>query len=256
VNDKPLPVFVEVSVNRKPLGILSFNEQNNKFSAKSFTEFLNKGKNTLTFYFLNDNLDGSDDLTDQNVDFIFSGFSYRKIAAGEEERSDFLPSSDFIHPDVPGSFVLPDDTKKLNPFWELNGNGKMLIEKVQDKLNLHCIIPYDSKSLTIASQPVTAVPNKILYCSVRMKSENMANHSANVMFVYIDAGNKMLSRVWTHPTGITGDSPWFRFPCLRPVPEGAQYVIIVINVYPNGNRPGRASENLWISDFKFLPQNM
>ena len=94
----------------------------------------------------------------------------------------------------------------------------------------------------------------MLYCAVRIKCEKMVNHSANLAFVYLGEQKQLLIQEFTYPTGVTGTQGWIRFVGLRVPPPEAKFVSVALVVYPNGNRPGTAPENVWFSDFRFLPR--
>ena len=255
LNDKPRAVFVEVAVNEKPLGVLAYSDANDLFSTKSFEATLDQGTNILTFYFLNDQSDRTSDLSENNTDFIFRRFMFESANEAAEVKSDLLRSGDFVRADFDASFFSQSDPQKLNPFWRVKGKALLWGVLENGKKMLHIEIPYDLKGFILFSKSVPVEAGEILYCSLRMKCNQMANHSANIMFTYLDDRNQTVGREWVYPTGISGDKDWLRFPCLRLMGPNVRSVVVMVQIYQNGQHPGKKKEHLWLSDFRFLPDN-
>ncbi|MCX7766384.1 MAG: hypothetical protein N2246_06745, partial [Candidatus Sumerlaeia bacterium] len=255
-NDKPGPVLLEISVDDKPRGILNFNREDNSWEIKSFPLTLNPGPHRITVSFLNDF--GKEGDEDADNDAIIDYIQLHRLGTKARFTDDRLLISDAVFKDfdvIPqGLFAQTNDEISLAPQWKIIGDchGEILFDHVIDRelpvLKLY--VGPDSKGLSVTSPPFEITDEKLFYWSVKLKTEDLINHSANACMYYFNKQHQIIKIDWCAIEGITKTTDWIRHIYFHYPPPDAKYAAIGFNIYENSNRPSAEGGYVYIADFR------
>jgi len=252
LEDKPGPALVEVSLDWKPLGILSFPRGDNTWSEKTFSFHASKGEHSLSFHFLSPPAEVNKLITgkmssnrNEDTDLVLDYFEIRPLEKGEKYPDLRVPVGNNLVSPVPSierGFQNPSVPDELMPNWRIKPAHIYSFEQSPGSLHSRSImieVPYESKGFIFISPPFPVQQGKFLYFSTWLKTQNLINHAANMKVVYI-RGQKALEEQIVNADGITKTTDWIRQVYLRLVPKGADKAIIVFWVYPNSRRPSQS----------------
>ena len=256
LNDKPGPVLIEVSVDDQPVGILSFDKQDNTWGIKGFPLRLGAGEHTLRLHFLNNFKTGNGKKPDEDNDALIDyfelipldQFSGNKIDARVQvSRTDFTPI-----PHILTTFTDSAGGAKLRPEWQFaSKDASYTLEKLGEHEAVHITVPPLSKGAGVVSVPFNVQPGKLLYFSLGIRTHSLNNHSANILVDFFGPNRQLLGREWVSDEGITGTvEEWIRYVYFRRIPQGVGFVRIQLVIYPNSKQFAKHSGNVWFSQLK------
>lgn len=255
-NDKPGPVLLEISVDDKPKGILSFDRKDNSWQIKSFPLALTAGLHRFTVSFINDF--GKEGEEDAENDAIMDYIQLEKLEPGVQVTNDRLQISDAIFKIsnvIPsGLFIRTGNEVNLASQWRIIGECKAeicfdhMIDRELPALKLW--VEAESKGITVISPPFEISEDKLFYWSVKLKTEDLINHSANACMYYFNQQHQVIKVDWSAIEGINKTTDWIRHIYFRSSPPQAKYAAIGFAIYPNSNRPSAKGGYVYIADFR------
>ncbi|MCD6386127.1 hypothetical protein J7M23_10185, partial [Candidatus Sumerlaeota bacterium] len=258
INDFPPPVLVEVKINNTS-GYLDFDRGNNQWSKKTFI-FDNPSTEdkTIEISFLNDiNVGAGKDKI--NRELVLGKIQIRKIAKGSKPVvDDNIKENLRFHLPLAGinyGFESKLNSNKLSEFWRFSSNkvSYTFVNTDDGKRALKITIPYDIEGWNLVSAPISVRNTNSVYFSFWCKATKMLNHSVNALVLFLNKDMQMIRRQWLNATGLTGTTHWHQIRSLRLIPSGTAYVLFVISLYPNGKRPGKKTEYLFLCSPEFEP---
>ncbi len=255
-NDKPGPVLLEISVDDTLKGILSFEHKDNSWEIKSFPLALSAGLHRFTVSFINDF--GNEGEEDANNDAIIDYIQLQRLEPGAQVNDDRLKISDAIFRIsnvIPsGLFIQTGNEVSLAPEWQILGDCKAeicfehLINKELPVLKLY--VEPESRGLEVLSPPFEISEDKLFYWSVKLKTEDLLNHSANALMYYFNQQRQIIKIDWSSIEGINKTTDWIRHIYFHYPPPQAKYALIGFAIYPNSNRPSAKGGYVYIADFR------
>lgn len=259
LNDQPGPVLLEVLVDDRVKGILSFSKADDTWSTQTFPLQLSNGRHTLTLQFVNEMSVDEGLPPEQDNDAVLDYFTLRQISPGEIIEDDRIDiSKSLMLPPIPGRVILEDPKQRtgLPLGWQLTKPVKYrfeAIDELEGEAAIRIDVDRDEKGLTLLTPTFPVQPRALMYFSAKLRVQSLANQSANIIVVYFDKGGQPIVRQWVNMEGITGSTDWVRQVYLYSVPEGATRATIAFTVYANSINYYPESGNVWISDFRFEP---
>ncbi len=259
LNDRPGPVLLEVLVDDRVKGILSFSKADDTWSTQTFPLQLSNGRHTLTLQFVSEMSVDEGLPPEQDNDAVLDHFTLRQISPGEIIEDDRIDISKLLMlPPVLGRVVLEDPNQPtgLSPGWQLTKPVKYrfeAIDELEGETAIRIDIDRDENKVALFTPPFPVKPRALMYFSAKLRVQSLANQSANIIVAYFDRGGQSIAQQWVNMEGITGSTDWVRQVYLRSVPEGATRATIGFTVYANSTNYYPQSGNVWISDFRFEP---
>lgn len=254
-NDSPGPILYEMDINEKPVGILSFNKGDDSWEEKGFPIELSSGEHMVSIYYISNIYLGSKAEKADNDSYIQYLYLERLGEEKQVEDQRVIIPPDFL---VPISKIKPLPDMSLGsgdvPGWRPKGlSGVSVVDVTQKDKTFKALqgeIPPDVKAAGFSSPAIPVKPGQIVYFSVKAGVENLKNHSANVMLVYMDKNHKMIGQRWINAQGIMEDIPEVKFICFRTVPSGIEYIVIQLSVYANSRKSFQSWGKVWFYDFR------
>jgi 4-amino-4-deoxy-L-arabinose transferase-like glycosyltransferase len=254
-NDSPGPILYEVDIDDKPVGILSFYKADESWEIQEFPVKLTSGQHEICIYYISNVLVGSRAEKEDSDSWI--QYLYLEKLSGEKDAKDQRVF-------IPGEILVPiSRIKRLlnmslqdadSPGWQPRGLSGASVVDVTPKDRtfkaLQAEIPQDVKAAGFSSPAIPVKTGQIVYFSVKAGVENLKNHSANVMLVYMDKDHKVVGQNWINSQGIMEDVPEVKFICFRTVPSGIEYIAIHLTVYANSRKPFQSPGRVWYYDFR------
>lgn len=259
LNDRPGPVLLEVLLDDRVKGILSFSKADDTWSTQSFPLQLGGGKHTLTLQFLNEMSVDEGLPPDKDNDAVLDYFTLKQIVPGENIEDDRIDiSKSLMLPPVAGRVFLEDPNQPtgLSRGWQFSKPAKYefeAIDELEGQTAIRIDVARDEKGLALLTPPFPAQPRTLMYFSAKLRVQNLANQSANIMVWFFDKRGQPIVQQWVNMEGITRSTDWVREVYLRSVPEGAVQASIGFIIYPNSISYYPESGSVWICDFRFEP---
>lgn len=256
LNDYPPPVFIQINVDDKFLGIYSLDEGNDKLSYRSSKVItLNQGKHKVTAYFIN-SLFNEQKGADENRICGFSDIFFDLIDNQEPKKDDDISKAlDIIEVNHDFSFItkLPILEKKLSDeTWGIIYNEKKakLLQEGPNAVILD--VDYDLRSNFGLCAPISYPKDKrYAYFNVHLKAEELINQSSNIHILGFTDNNQLVWQMLAYPTGITGTTDWIEMPVLQEIPKNIVKFSFSIVVYRNSVQPAKKNGLLHIKDPTF-----
>jgi len=254
-NDAPGPILYQIEVDDAPVGIVSFFKGDDSWDTKMFPVSLSGGHHILSIYFISDIYTGEQKKAGDNDSFL-SYISLEKIRTPGTipdqrvafPRDSLVPISQFI----PGNRVSL--TEQGGKGWQAVGLSNSRNDRIRESGKefdcLYAEVPPDSPGGGFASPAIPVQPGQLIYFTLKGRSGDLGNHSANVLVEFRDRDLKKLGASWINAQGIWSDNPGTKFVCFRQAPLGVQYIVIYLSVYPNSVRPYKIPGQVWFYDFQ------
>jgi len=246
LEDSPGPVTIEVSLDWKPQGFLIFDKGDNTWSEKSFSLHAPEGEHTLSFHFLaspeevNKTLRGQvSSERNQDTDMCLDYFEIKNLAPGGKFPDMRLSIPQKVIAPITAieeGFENPQSPGTLAPKWQLTPQHKFSFNEVKDpefSKAIRITVPPNSQALNLLTPGFFVKPGTILYFSARLRVENLQNHSANMMVLYLDEKGNIVGKDIVNSDGITDTTDWIRQVYFQPVHPRAVAAIISFWVYLN-----------------------
>jgi hypothetical protein len=254
-NDAPGPILYQIEMDDVPVGIVSFFKGDDSWDKKMFPVSLSGGRHILSIYFISDIYTGEQKKAGDNDSFI-SYISLEKI-----RTPGTIPDQRVAFPGdslVPISQFIPGDrvslTEQGGKGWQAVGLSNFRNDKIRESGKefdcLYAEVPPDSPGGGFASPAIPVQPGQLIYFTIKGRSGDLGNHSANVLVEFRDRDLKKLGASWINAQGIWSDNPGTKFICFRQAPLGVQYIVIYLSVYPNSVRPYKIPGHVWFYDFQ------
>lgn len=256
VEDRPGPIWAEVSVNDAPLGIWAYDRADNSLGMNYGVVPFKFGMNRVTFSFLNDGplLGYSPDLTDGNNDLMISRLLFGPIASAEKGANQFWPSEVFLPSEIYGPKIgFVDSAGRVSEVWHSYEEDSPCEIESKDK-SLRIAIKPETRIGGLYSEPIPVDANHFLYFSFQVRSEGMAGREVNAMIVYLDEGLEVIVREWLFVSGVPGNPNWTRVPCLRRPPADARFAVLNLVARPGSTVAPFQPAHLWFTNMEILPR--
>ncbi len=226
-NDKPGPVMLDVRMDGKAAGILSWDKNDNSYESKSLPVQIDAGNHELSLAFVNEGDVSTSLKPDEDRDAIINGIVLSPDTSTADERMVA----------VKGETILPlIQGAELSRQFRLISEEQLETKSAGDSLCL--AVPASSKGCYIVGPMQSIKPGAPVYWSIELKAKNLQNHSANSSLLYCDgSGHPLSSPMPVNAEGITGTTDWARFVCYRPAPKGVAGYRPLIWVYGNSRKP-------------------
>ncbi|MCD6386128.1 glycosyltransferase family 39 protein [Candidatus Sumerlaeota bacterium] len=258
INDVPASPLVEVKINKSIVGYFAFDKNNNEWDTKSFI-YNNpaSGDKKLEISFLNDLFAGEGE--EKGRKLYLGAITLKRVKSTEKFGSSADNLINILRCTPPLNnlnygFESTDYPGQLSGFWRfISKDVKYSFINRDGYRVLKFSIPAQSVGFQLNSKPLPVKDMNSIYFSVWAKSINMPNHSVNVMLHLYDKDRRLIHRQWLNVVGLTRSTDWTQLRSLRFIPRKAYFFVISINLYRNGERPGRNTESLFLRSPSFSP---
>lgn len=240
-NDIPGPVLLDLEMDGRALGVLSFAGNNNEWSMQTAGVPLEQGNHHLRINFLNE---GDVWASEEDKDTDAWIRSIRIVSDAGVPADDDLLIRTVASRSVP--LAAPDGTSPA-PDWMQASGAPGSIRIVRDdeleSVALAAEIAPDSAGLHYVSPPQKPSESGIIHYSALLRAENLMNHSVNLRTHFFDRQGRELGSSIVNQEGIYYTTGRVRFVELERAGPQVESYRIVLWCYPNSTRksdePGR-----------------
>lgn len=248
VHDRPPPVWIELRLDDDSVGVIQFEQGNNRPGIRRFPVHLAEGNHILTARFLNEgNVQTADESVDR--DAWIRGFLLRPAdSAGADERV-FSPHRGWVRVGMgrPGNAELAEGWTAVT---DGDLNPELIAAEIPGRVAWKATLPRDSKGLLLKG-PIVPVPSDpMVYLSGLIRTRELLNHSANMKVYYFDREGNPIGESVVNQEGIYRTTDWIRFVEFQPLPEQVGYYQAMFWVYPNGSRPSSLPGSVYFGDLR------